>query len=67
MPFSSEAVADRIVAISDGAFTGAEEFSQAAAQLRFIRVDGGKDNVAIVGFEVRRHAEQSGPGKSWCT
>ena len=29
-----------------------------AAHLRFIRVGGGRDNVGIVGFEVRRHAER---------
>ncbi|HEX9453802.1 MAG TPA: vWA domain-containing protein, partial [Candidatus Binatia bacterium] len=45
---------DRVIVISDGAFAGAEEFAKPAAHLRFIKVDGGKDNVAIVGFEVRR-------------
>jgi Ca-activated chloride channel homolog len=52
---------DRVVVISDGAFTGAEEYNRATAHLRFIKVDGGKDNVAIVGFEVRRHPEHPGP------
>lgn len=46
--------ADRVILISDGAFTGAEEFSREAAHLRFVKVDGGQDNVGIVGFEVRR-------------
>jgi Mg-chelatase subunit ChlD/CheY-like chemotaxis protein len=52
---------DRVVVISDGAFTGAEEFAKAGEQLRFVKVTGGKDNVGIVGFEVRRHAEQPAP------
>ena len=48
---------DRVVVISDGAFAGAEEFVKPAAQLRFIKVEGGKDNVGIVGFEARRQPE----------
>ncbi|HMA80459.1 MAG TPA: VWA domain-containing protein, partial [Candidatus Binatia bacterium] len=48
---------DRVVVISDGAFAGAEEFVKPAAQLRFITVEGGKDNVGIVGFEARRQPE----------
>ena len=47
---------DHVVVISDGAFAGAEDFARQAAHLRFIKVDGGRDNVGIVGFEVRRHA-----------
>ena len=50
---------DQVVVITDGAFAGAEDFSRHGAQLRFIRVDGGKDNVGIVGFEVRRQADRS--------
>ena len=50
---------DQVVVITDGAFAGAEDFSRHAAQLRFIKVDGGKDNVGIVGFEVRRQADRS--------
>ena len=50
---------DHVVVISDGAFAGAEDFARQAAHLRFIKVDGGRDNVAIVGFEVRRHADRS--------
>jgi Mg-chelatase subunit ChlD len=50
---------DRVVVISDGAFTGAEDYAKPSAHLRFIRTDGGKDNIAIVGFEVRRHPDQS--------
>jgi Ca-activated chloride channel homolog len=50
---------DQVVVITDGAFAGAEDFSRHAAQLRFIRVDGGKDNVGIVGFEVRRLSDRS--------
>lgn len=49
---------DRIVVISDGAFSGAEEFAKGAAHYRFVNVVGGKDNIAIVGFEVRRHTER---------
>ena len=45
--------------ISDGAFAGAEDFARQAAHLRFIKVDGGRDNVGIVGFEVRRHPNRS--------
>ena len=50
---------DHVVVISDGAFAGAEDFAHQAAHLRFIKVDGGRDNVGIVGFEVRRHADRS--------
>ncbi len=48
---------DRVVVISDGAFAGAEEFVKPAAQLSFVTVEGGKDNVGIVGFEARRQPE----------
>jgi Mg-chelatase subunit ChlD/CheY-like chemotaxis protein len=54
---------DRVVVISDGAFSGAEDFAKPGDQLRFIRVTGGKDNVGIVGFETRRPAERSGPAE----
>jgi Mg-chelatase subunit ChlD len=50
---------DHVVVISDGAFTGAADFARQAAHLRFIKVDGGRDNVGIVGFEVRRYADRS--------
>ncbi|HTN70928.1 MAG TPA: VWA domain-containing protein, partial [Methylomirabilota bacterium] len=50
---------DRVVVISDGAFQGAEDFARPAAHFRFIKVDGGKDNVGIVGFEVRRQPDRS--------
>jgi Mg-chelatase subunit ChlD len=50
---------DHVVVISDGAFIGAEDFARQGAQLRFIKVDGGRDNVGIVGFEVRRYANRS--------
>jgi Ca-activated chloride channel family protein len=49
---------DQVVVISDGAFAGVEEFARQAGHLRFIKVEGGIDNVGIVGFEVRRHAER---------
>ena len=54
---------DRVVVMSDGAFTGAEEFVKAGDQLRFIEIAGGKDNVGIVGLEVRRHPEQPTPAE----
>jgi Ca-activated chloride channel homolog len=50
---------DQVVVISDGAFSGAEEFAKAAAHYRFLAVVGGANNIAIVGFEVRRHPEHS--------
>jgi Mg-chelatase subunit ChlD len=56
--------ADRIVVISDGAFTGAEDFVKPTAHLRFIAVGGGNEalgervNVGIVGFQVRRQPER---------
>jgi Mg-chelatase subunit ChlD/CheY-like chemotaxis protein len=50
---------DRVVVISDGAFTGAEEFSRAAAHLRFIKIAGGSENVGVVGLEIRRHGDGS--------
>jgi Ca-activated chloride channel family protein len=59
--FLKRGSADHVVVISDGAFTGAEEYNRATAHLRFIKVDGGKDNLAIVGFEVRRHPEHPAP------
>ncbi len=46
--------ADLVWVISDGAFAGAEELTGSASPLRFIKVDGGSDNVGIVGFAVRR-------------
>ena len=41
---------DRVVVVSDGAFTGAEEFSRESAHLRFIRTPGGAENLGIVGL-----------------
>ncbi|MGB7951315.1 MAG: VWA domain-containing protein [Candidatus Binatia bacterium] len=49
---------DYVVVISDGAFPGAEDFARSGAPLRFIKVDGGKDNLGIVAFEVRRHVDR---------
>jgi Mg-chelatase subunit ChlD len=54
---------DRVIVLSDGAFAGADEFAKAGAHLHFVQVDGGKDNVAIVGFEVRRHDTQASPAE----
>jgi Mg-chelatase subunit ChlD len=56
--FLKRGTADRIVVISDGAFSGAEEFARPTAHLRFIKVDGGENNVGIVGFEVRRRPDR---------
>ncbi|MBM2803837.1 MAG: hypothetical protein HW419_1730 [Deltaproteobacteria bacterium] len=59
--FLKRASADRVIVISDGAFTGAEEYAKAAAHLRFIKIDGLKDgigNVGIIGFEVRRQPDR---------
>jgi Mg-chelatase subunit ChlD len=49
---------DRVVVISDGAFEGAEEYSRPADHLRFIKIEGGNNNIGIVGFELRRHPER---------
>jgi Ca-activated chloride channel family protein len=57
--FLKRASADRVIVISDGAFSGAEEFAKPAAHLRFIKVEGGKNNIGIVGFEVRRQPNSS--------
>src|SRR5262245_22978941 len=54
---------DRVVVISDGAFSGAEEFTKPSGHFQFIKVEGGKDNVAIVGFEVRRNPERPAPAE----
>ena len=50
---------DQVVVISDGAFTGAEEFSREAAHLRFIKIAGGTENLGIVGLDLRRHSDGS--------
>jgi Mg-chelatase subunit ChlD/CheY-like chemotaxis protein len=55
--------ADRIIVISDGAFNGAEEFTQPAAHYRLIGVGGGSENIGIVGFEVRLHSDRSAPAE----
>ncbi|HJU60524.1 MAG TPA: VWA domain-containing protein, partial [Candidatus Binatia bacterium] len=49
---------DKVVVISDGAFVGAEEFASQAPHLRLIKVEGGNDNVGIVGLEVRRYTDR---------
>ena len=55
--FLKRGSSDRIVLLSDGAFAGAEEFANPGGHLHFVRVDGGADNLAILGFEVRRQPE----------
>ncbi|MSP38314.1 MAG: VWA domain-containing protein [Deltaproteobacteria bacterium] len=61
--FVKRASADRVVVISDGAFSGAEEFAKSTAQVKFIKVDGGENNLAIVGFEVRRPLDHPANGE----
>jgi Ca-activated chloride channel homolog len=59
--FLKRASADRIIVISDGAFSGAEEYAKAAAHLSFMKIDAVKDgsgNIGIIGFEVRRQPER---------
>lgn len=56
--FLKRGSADRVVVITDGAFDGAEDFTRQAAHLQFIRVEGGKENVGIVGFEARGHPDR---------
>jgi Ca-activated chloride channel family protein len=51
---------DQVTVISDGAFAGAEEFAVSAPHRRFVKVDGGSDNVGIVGFSVRRRPDRPG-------
>jgi Mg-chelatase subunit ChlD len=51
---------DHVTVISDGAFAGADEFATAAPQLQLVKVDGGSENVGIVGFAVRRQPESPG-------
>src|SRR5919197_3127963 len=57
--FLKQGSPDRVVVISDGAFEGAEDFTRSSAHLRFLRVEGGKDNIGIVGFEMRRQPNHS--------
>ncbi len=58
--FLKRGIADRIIVISDGAFSGAEDFARAKAPLHFIKIDGGDNNVGIVGFEMRRRPDRPG-------
>ncbi|HBA39684.1 MAG TPA: hypothetical protein DCZ05_08060, partial [Deltaproteobacteria bacterium] len=44
---------DRVVVISDGAFDGAEGLPWNSSHLRLVEVEGGSDNVGIMGFEFR--------------
>lgn len=56
--FLRRGTADRIIVISDGAFSGAEDFARARGHLQFIKISGGGNNVGIVGFEVRRRPDR---------
>jgi Ca-activated chloride channel family protein len=51
--------ADRVVVISDGAFAGAETLSRDTAHLQLIKVEGGRDNIGIVGFDIRKRLDRS--------
>jgi hypothetical protein len=62
--FLKRGSSDRLVVISDGAFIGAADYVKPAAHLRFVKVEGGQNNLAIVGFEVRR-GRSAAPVKSW--
>src|ERR1051325_4014961 len=56
--FLKRGTADRVILISDGAFAGAETVSSDAAHMQVIRVEGGRNNVGIVGFDVRRRVDR---------
>lgn len=45
---------DRVVVLSDGAFDGAEGFPWDSPHLSLVGVDGGNENIGIMGFEFRR-------------
>ncbi|HEY7168858.1 MAG TPA: VWA domain-containing protein [Candidatus Binatia bacterium] len=57
--FLKRGSADRVVVISDGAFAGAETLSRDATHVQLVKVEGGRDNVAIVGFDVRRRMDRA--------
>ncbi|MDE0213876.1 MAG: VWA domain-containing protein, partial [Deltaproteobacteria bacterium] len=44
----------RVVVLTDGAFKGIEELPWAASYLELAQVEGGADNVGILGFQFRR-------------
>jgi len=52
--FLTEDGSDRVVVISDGAFEGIETLPWKSSYLELSQVAGGTDNVAIVGFQLRR-------------
>jgi Mg-chelatase subunit ChlD len=52
--FLRGAADDQVIVFSDGAFEGAQELPWNSTPLRMVQVSGGKDNVGIVGFEMRR-------------
>ena len=49
----------RVVVITDGAFKGIEELPLAASYLDLVQVQGGADNVGILGFQLRRVAGEA--------
>jgi Mg-chelatase subunit ChlD len=61
--FLKRGSSDRVVVLSDGAFAGAEEFATAGGHIHFVKMDGGENNIAIVGFEARRHPAQASPAE----
>jgi len=44
----------RVVVLTDAAFKGIDELPWAASYLELVRVEGGADNVGILGFQFRR-------------
>ena len=61
--FLKRGTADHVIVISDGAFSGAQEYMRQAAHLRFIKIAGRNENIAIVGFEVRRRPDGFSPAE----
>lgn len=61
--FLKRGSSDQVVVISDGAFSGAEGYAKPSSHLRFVQFDGGQDNLAIVGFEVRRRRDRNAPAE----
>ena len=55
---------DQVVVISDGAFDGAEEYSRPAGHLRFIKVEGGNNNIGIVGLRIAPSSGTPVPSRS---
>ena len=68
--FLKRASADRVVVISDGAFSGAEEYAKASAHLSFIKIDGVKAGPTIWASSASKCAGSPigrRQPRSWCT